>query len=447
MTAHENVVEAAVAAARPLRQLPAHVRADALRHVAAGLTADAEKWAGAITTETGKPISWSRTEVARAAHILVIAAEKAARLSPTTHRLDGHPSGSGRLALVKRVPRGPVLAITPFNFPLHLVVHKVAPAIALGAPVIVKPSPRAPSSSLLLERLFAETSLPAGSVGVTTVDGDALESLVRDPRLPVISFTGSDVVGWNIVDAVPRKHVTVELGGNGAAVIAPDYTSDDDLEYAASRIALFSNYAGGQACTSPQRVFVPAEHFDRAARALVHATERQVVGDPWDDATDIGPLVDAAAVARISSWVDDAVAAGARVLTGGSVIELPSGAVTFAPTVLADVPSDSPLTVDEVFGPVVQLLPYDSIGDAFAQVNDSRFGLHAGVFTRDVTLAFRAFDELEVGGVVIGDAPTYRSDYPPFGGTKDSGQGREGIRAAIEDFSYERVLTLSDVVL
>jgi acyl-CoA reductase-like NAD-dependent aldehyde dehydrogenase len=438
----EQAIAAADDAVAPLRALSSGQRATALRQIATGLDDELERWAHLITVETGKPIKWSRIEVSRAASILRIAAEEAVRINPHAQRLDGEENGIGRLALTKRVVRGPVLAVTPFNFPLHLVVHKLAPALAAGAPVIIKPSPKAPGPSLVLAELVAQTSLPAGSLSVLLADGDVYRDLLADPRLPVVSFTGSDTAGWQITDALPRKRVITELGGNAAAVIAPDYTSPDDLVHAATRIALFSNYSSGQACTSPQRVYVPRPHFEEFAKALVDRTRAQVVGDPFDDATDVGAVIDEQSLDRISAAVDDAVRGGATVLTGGK-----REGTHYLPTVLTDVPESSGLFQDEIFGPVVHLVPYDDVEAAFTVINRSRFGLAAGVFTRDLALAFGAFDRLDVGSVVIGDAPTYRSDYPAFGGVKDSGRGREGVRAAIEEFTYERVLTLTDVPL
>lgn len=438
----ERAVVAAQEVTERLRTLPSGQRATALRQVAHGLDDELERWAHLITSETGKPIKWSRIEVARAASILRIAAEEAVRINPHAQRLDGEENGIGRLALTKRVVRGPVLAVTPFNFPLHLVVHKLAPALAAGAPVIIKPSPKAPGPALVLAELVARTPLPAGSLSVLPADGDVYRGLLADPRLPVISFTGSDGAGWEITEALPCKKVITELGGNAAALIAPDYLDVDDLEYAATRIALFSNYSSGQACTSPQRVYVPRTRLPEFAEVLVRHTENQVVGDPFDDATDVGAVIDASSLRRIAGSVDDAVAGGATVFTGGRV----EGA-HYLPTVLGNVPESSRLFRDEIFAPVVHLVPYDNFDDAITEINKSRFGLAAGIFTRDLTLAFGAFDRLEVGSVVIGDAPTYRSDYPAFGGVKDSGQGREGVRAAIEEFTYERVLTLTGVPL
>jgi acyl-CoA reductase-like NAD-dependent aldehyde dehydrogenase len=348
----------------------------------------------------------------------------------------------GRLALTRRFPRGAVLGIAPFNFPLNLVAHKVAPALAVGTPIILKPAPATPLSALLLGELLAETELPEGAWSVLTVPNDRMPALVQDARLPVISFTGSDTVGHSIADSVPRKHVTLELGGNAAAVVLADWSSEEDLEWAASRIATFSNYQGGQSCISVQRVIADAAVFDRLAEKVVAKVAAQVTGDPADESVDVGPLVDVKAAERVEEWVADAVAKGAKLLTGGT-----RDGAAYAPTVLAELPADAVLATREAFGPVLSLHRADSAEDAFAQVNDSRFGLQAGVFTHDVALAFRAHRALKVGGVIIGDAPSYRADQMPYGGVKDSGYGREGVRYAMEDYTYERVLVLTGLDL
>jgi aldehyde dehydrogenase (NAD+) len=343
------------------------------------------------------------------------------------------------MALVRRAPRGPVLGIAPFNFPLNLVAHKVAPAIAVGAPIVVKPAPATPLSALVLGELLAETALPAGSWSVLPVPNEVAAQLVGDPRLPVVSFTGSVPVGWSIRDAVPRKHVTLELGGNAAVVVAPDQ-DDEALARAAGRIATFGMYQAGQSCISVQRVFAHGDVAEALTKHVVEAVAALRTGDPTDDATDVGPLIDEAAARRVESWVAEAVAAGARVLTGGS-----RDGAAYAPTVLTDVPADAKVSCEEVFGPVLVLETVDSVDEAFARVNDSRFGLQAGVFTRDLQVAFRAARELEVGGVVIGDVPSFRADQMPYGGLKDSGVGREGVRSAMEDLTEERVLVLTGI--
>ncbi|MFE5026598.1 aldehyde dehydrogenase family protein [Streptomyces sp. NPDC056656] len=440
-------VEEAVAAAYAVRDefaaTPAHVRAKALNHVADRLTERTEEIAQLISAENGKPIKWARGEVGRAVSVFRFAAEEARRFNGgEAQRLDTDPGGTGRLALTRRIPHGVVLGIAPFNFPLNLSAHKVAPAIAVGAPIILKPAPATPISSLILGELLAETDLPAGSWSVLTVPNDRMPALVQDERLPVISFTGSDKVGYAIMDSVPRKHCTLELGGNGAAVVLGDWASEEDLDWAATRIATFSNYQGGQSCISVQRVIADASLYERLLPKIVAAVDAQVTGDPADDATDVGPLVSEDAAKRVESWVDEAVKAGASLLAGGK-----REGATYAPTVLADVPADVTISCEEVFGPVLTVKKVDGEAEAFAAVNDSKYGLQAGVFTHDLQTAFRAHRALEVGGVVIGDVPSYRADQMPYGGAKQSGVGREGVRYAMDDYTYERVLVLTGLAL
>ncbi|GAA2397622.1 aldehyde dehydrogenase family protein [Streptomyces glaucosporus] len=439
----EQAVAAAAESAAEFAATPAHVRVAALDHVVRRLTERAEEVARLISAENGKPVKWARGEVARAVSVFRWAAEEARRFNGgTAQRLDTDAGGTGRLALIRRFPRGPVLGIAPFNFPLNLSAHKVAPAIAVGAPIILKPAPATPLSSLLLGELLAETDLPAGSWSVLPVPNDRMPSLVRDERLPVVSFTGSGPVGWSILDSVPRKRVTLELGGNAAAVVLADWSSEADLDRAAQRIATFSNYQGGQSCISVQRVIADASVYDRLVPRIVAAVEAQVTGDPSDDATDVGPLISEDAAKRVESWVDEAVAAGARLLTGGK-----RDGASYAPTVLADVPADATIACEEVFGPVLTVASADGEEAAFAAVNESRYGLQAGVFTHDVQAAFRAHRALEVGGVIIGDVPSYRADQMPYGGAKESGVGREGVLYAMEDYTYERVMVLTGLEL
>ncbi len=438
----EEAVAAAWAVRHELAATSAHQRAEALAHVSRRLVERAEEIAALITSENGKPIMWARAEVARAASTFRFAAEEARRWSGELQRLDTDAATEGRTAIIRRFPTGPVLGIAPFNFPLNLVAHKVAPAIAVGAPIIVKPAPATPLSALLLGELLAETDLPAGAWSVLPVGNDVAPGLVADERLPVISFTGSEQVGFAIQRSVPHKHVTLELGGNAAAVVCDDWSSDDDLEWAATRIATFANYQGGQSCVSVQRVLVDRTLWERLVPLVVSKVAALPTGSPWDPETVVGPLVDERAAIRVESWVDEAVAAGARLHAGG----VRDGA-TYAPTVLTDVPHDAKVACEEVFGPVLVLAPVDDVDDAFATVNASRFGLQTGVFTHDLRVAFRAHAELEVGGVVIGDVPSYRADQMPYGGTKASGVGREGVRFAMEDLTYERVLVLTGLTL
>lgn len=443
----EAQVEEAVAAAHAVREefaaTPAHVRAAALDHVARRLAERTEEIARLISAENGKPIKWARGEVGRAVSVFRFASEEARRFnSGEAQRLDTDAGGTGRLGLTRRFPRGTVLGIAPFNFPLNLSAHKVAPAIAVGVPIILKPAPATPVSSLVLGELLAETDLPAGSWSVLTVPNDRMPALVQDERLPVISFTGSAPVGYAIMDSVPRKHCTLELGGNGAAVVLGDYASDEDLDWAATRIATFSNYQGGQSCISVQRVIADAAVYDRLLPRIVAAVEAQVTGDPSDPTTDVGPLVDEAAARRVESWVDEAVAAGAQLLAGGK-----RDGSTYAPTVLAGLPDGVTLATEEVFGPVLSVQKVNGESEAFAAVNASQYGLQAGVFTHDIQAAFRAHRALEVGGVIIGDVPSYRADQMPYGGAKQSGVGREGVRYAMDDYTYERVLVLTGLAL
>ncbi|MFE1169821.1 aldehyde dehydrogenase family protein [Nocardiopsis sp. NPDC058789] len=433
----EAAVSAAHAVAAEAAALPAHVRAGALDHVSRRIGERAEEIAQVITAESGKPIKWSRAEAGRAVSVFRWAAEEARRDSGELQRLDTDPGGTGRLALVRRVPKGPVLGISPFNFPLNLVAHKVAPAIAVGAPVVLKPAPATPMTALILGEILAETDLPAGMVSILPMPNELAAPLITDERLPVISFTGGPF-GWELQRRAPHKHVTLELGGNAAAVVL----DDADLDWAARRVALFGNNQAGQVCIGVQRVVVTDAVHDAFVERLVAEVEALGTGDPADPGTDVGPLVDAAAAERVTSWVEEAVAAGARLLTGGT-----RDGVTVAPTVLADAPADARVVREEVFGPVLVVQRVADTDAAFAAVNDSDFGLQAGVFTRDLPTAFRAHRELEVGGVVVGDVPTFRADQMPYGGVKGSGVGKEGLRAAMTDLTHERVLVLTGIDL
>lgn len=435
----ERAVGAAAAVADELARAPAHQRADALQRVSRGLAARAEELAEVITAESGKPLYWAHIEVERAVSVFRTAAEQARTFSGQLQRLDGDPSGTGRMALVRRVPRGPVLAITPFNFPLNLVAHKVAPTLAVGAPIVVKPAPRTPLSALILGEVLAETDLPAGAFSVLPAGNEATSGLVRDHRLPVVSFTGSGPVGWSIADDAPRKHTVLELGGNAAAVVLADWP---DTDSAAQRIATFGTYQAGQSCIAVQRVVVQREIAEEFIGKLTDAMRALSTGDPYDPEVRVGPVVDEDTARRIETWINAAVEQGATLLTGGT-----REGATVAPTLLGDVPRDSDVWANEVFGPVVVVTVVDTVDEALAEVNNSVFGLQAGVFTRDVQIAFRAAAELDVGGVIVGDVPSYRADAMPYGGVKGSGTGREGVPAAMDDLTEERVTVLTDVSL
>ncbi|MFV2101794.1 aldehyde dehydrogenase family protein [Micromonospora sp. LOL_024] len=439
-------VEAAVAAAAGVAAtaaaLPAYARTAALDHVSRRLAERAEEVAAVITAENGKPVKWARAEVGRAIATFRWAAEEARRFSGELQRLDTDPAASGRIALVRRVPKGPVLGITPFNFPLNLVAHKVAPAIAVGAPIVVKPAPATPLSALLLGEILAETELPAGMFSVLPLPNERAAELVTDPRLPVVSFTGSGPVGAAIRRSVPEKHVTLELGGNAAALICHDWADDEDLTFAAHRIATFSNYQAGQSCIAVQRVYVHGSRYDGFLPRLVAAVRELRTGDPADPLTDVGPLVSEAAARRVAAWVDEAVTAGATIETGGRRV-----GATYPPTVLSAVPRDARVRTEEVFGPVLVVDPVADDAAGFAAVNDSAYGLQAGVFTRRLDVAFAAARTLEVGGVIVGDVPSYRADQMPYGGMKGSGVGREGLSSAMDDYTAPRVTVLTGIEL
>ncbi|MEU8075764.1 aldehyde dehydrogenase family protein [Catellatospora citrea] len=435
----ENAVAAAAKVAGEAARLPAAVRAAALDHVSRRLAERGDEVAALISAENGKPLMWAKAELGRAVSTFRWAAEEARRFSGELMRLDTDAAAAGRMAVVRRFPKGPVLGISPFNFPLNLVAHKVAPAIAVGAPIVVKPAPATPLSALLLGELLAETDLPAGMFSVVPVPNERAAALVADPRLPVVSFTGSGPVGASIQAAVPHKHVTLELGGNAAAVVCGDYA---DLDWAAQRIALFGNYQAGQSCIAVQRVIVHRDQAEAFVPKLVEAVRGLKSGDPAAADTQVGPMISEAAAERVQSWVDEAVAAGAKVLVGGT-----RDGATYAPTVLAEVPADAKVACDEVFGPVLVVSTVDSDAAAFAAVNDSAFGLQAGVFTSNLQTAFTAHATLQVGGVIVGDVPSFRADQMPYGGVKGSGTGREGLRSAMDDYTDPRVMVLTGLAL
>ena len=426
----ERAVVAAAQVAAEAARLPASARAAALDHISATLARRGDEVAELITAENGKPAFWARTEVSRAVSTFRWAAEEARRFSGELMRLDTDPVATGRMALVRRFPRGPVLGITPFNFPLNLVAHKVAPAIAVGAPIVVKPAPATPLTALLLGEILAETDLPPGMFSFLPMPNDRASALVADPRLPVVSFTGSGPVGAQIKAAVPQKHVTLELGGNGAVLVCSDFR---DLDWAAQRVALFSNYQGGQSCIAVQRVFVHSSIAGDFTDKLVEAVSK------LDFDAQVGPLISEQAAQRVQQWVDES---GGRVLIGGS-----RRGTRYEPTVLTDVPRDAKVMAEEVFGPVMVLSTVDSDDAGFAAINESKYGLQAGVFTTDVRTAFKAHTTLNVGGVIVGDVPSYRADQMPYGGAKGSGVGREGLRSAMHDYTEARVMVLTGLDL
>ncbi|HSK33554.1 MAG TPA: aldehyde dehydrogenase family protein [Propionicimonas sp.] len=435
----EQAVADLAAVRAEAQALPAHVRAAALDHIVHALEERLDEVAHLITKESGKPDMWARGEVRRAMSTFRWASEEARRFSGDLMRLDSDAGGTGRMAIARRFPRGAVLAITPFNFPLNLVAHKVAPALAVGAPILVKPTPKAPLSALLLGELIAQTDLPPQMFSVLPMSLEQQAPLLADPRLPVISFTGSDRVGALIRAAAPDKHVITELGGDAAVIVAPDWT---DLRTAAARIGLFGCYQAGQSCIGVQRVIVHASLVDEFTRELVLVLQSLRQGDPADAEVQVGPVIDQDSATRIIDWVTEATDRGARLLTGGT-----AEGTTVAPTLLADVPSDARIATNEVFGPVLTIATFETMDEAYAMVNSSRYGLQAGVFTSDIQTAFAAHQRLEVGGVIIGDVPTFRADQMSYGGWKASGQGREGVASAMADITDDRLLVLTGLPL
>lgn len=436
-------VESAIAAADAVRAellgLPAHVRAKALDHISARIAERADEFAALITAENGKPLMWSRAEVSRAVSTFRWAAEEARRWSGELQRLDTDPNATGRLGIVRRFPRGPVLGIAPFNFPLNLVAHKVAPAIAVGAPVLIKPASATPLTALLLAEIVAETELPKAAVSVLPIRGGQMDAVNTDPRLPVISLTGSDAVGASIREAAPEKHIVLELGGDAAVLVEPDWP---DLKAAAERIALFGNYQAGQSCISVQRVLVHADIYDTFVPLLTAAVEQLHTGDPTDPATQVGPMIDEENAQRITDWITEATDAGATLLTGGG-----RSGTQVEPALLTDVPASTSLGSREAFAPVLVVSGYGDLDEGFRLANSSRYGLQAGIFTTRVDVAFRAHRELVVGGVIVGDVPSFRADQMPYGGWKASGTGREGLASAMVDLTDERILVLTGLAL
>ncbi|MBI3648471.1 MAG: aldehyde dehydrogenase family protein [Actinobacteria bacterium] len=436
-----DVDEATATAARTFeesRRLPVHVRSEALDHISKRLSETVDENAELIAREGGKPLKWAKAEATRAISTFRWASEVLRHGDDELMRLDTEASLGSRVGLLRRFPLGPVLGITPFNFPLNLVAHKVAPALAVGATIVVKPASATPIGALRLAELFAETDLPKGAYQVLPVSSKVADGMARDDRFKKISFTGSAEIGWYLKGLDPKKRVTLELGGNAGVIVH----SDADLDLAAKRIAFGGYYQAGQSCISVQRVLVQSEVYEDFAARLVKEVESLKVGDPMDPTVDVGPVIQRSEVDRIDGWVQEAVSQGAEVLTGGK-----ADGPFFLPTLISDVRPEMKVCREEIFGPVVTISPYQTFEEALALVNDSRFGLQAGVFTNDINRAFEAHRTLEVGGVIINDQSAFRADQMPYGGSKDSGFGREGLRFAMEEMTEPRIMVLSHVPL
>jgi acyl-CoA reductase-like NAD-dependent aldehyde dehydrogenase len=420
------------------KRLPVHARSEALDHISRRLAETVDENAELIAREGGKPIKWATVEATRAISTFRWASEVLRHGEDEFMRLDTEASLGSRVGLLRRFPVGPVLGITPFNFPLNLVAHKVAPALAVGAPIVVKPAHVTPVGSLRLAEFFAETDLPKSMYQVLPVSSKVADGMARDARYRKISFTGSSEIGWYLKGLDPKKRVTLELGGNAGVIVH----SDADLDLAAQRIAIGGYYQAGQSCISVQRVFVASEVYEEFGTRLAKQVESLKYGDPMDPTVDVGPVIDRDNVARIEEWVQEAVSQGAEVLAGGA-----ADGPFFQPTLLSDVKPEMKVCREEIFGPVVTMSPYQTFDEALAMVNDSRFGLQAGVFTNDINRAFEAHRTLEVGGVIVNDMSAFRADQMPYGGSKDSGFGREGLRFAMEEMTEPRIMVLSHVPL
>ncbi|MEQ1628248.1 MAG: aldehyde dehydrogenase family protein [Nitrospira sp.] len=430
----EEAIASSVATAPVMAKLPSHARYNILQDMAALLYRRRDEFAQTITAEAGKPIADAKREVNRAVQTLTIAAEEAKRIPGEVVPLDWTPQTESYLGMVRRFPLGPIVGITPFNFPLNLVVHKVAPALAAGNPILIKPAPQTPLTALLLGEVALEAGLPAGGLNVVPCDNALAERLVIDPRFKLLSFTGSAPVGWMLKAKCGKKKVTLELGGNAGVIIEPDA----DLDLAAKRCASGGFGYAGQTCISVQRILVHHSVADAFTTKLLLQVARLKAGDPTDETTTVGPLIDPVATQRVEGWIEEAVAQGARVLLGGKRL----GTVLEA-TVLTNVKPEMKVSCQEVFGPVVTVSSYRQFSDAIAALNQSDYGLQAGVFTQDINKVFHAFRHLEVGAVLANEIPTFRADHMPYGGVKDSGLGREGVRAAIEDMTEPRLLVLN----
>jgi acyl-CoA reductase-like NAD-dependent aldehyde dehydrogenase len=414
--------------------LPAHERAAILDRTARLAEERAEEIARTICAEAGKPMKAARIEAARALSTFTTAAVEARKLAGEVVPMDASPAGEGKAALTLRVPIGIVGAISPFNFPFNLVAHKVAPALAAGCAVVLKPASQTPLSALLLAELEEEAGLPSGWLNVVVGPASEIgDVLVEDERVKLITFTGSAGVGWKLRERAPRKRVNLELGNATPVIVA----ADADLDDVTTRLAAHAFSFAGQSCISVQRIYVERAAYDAFLERFLPRVDALNVGDPADDATDVGPLISPDDRDRVLEWIDEASSQGARILAGGHL-----DGELLPPTVVADAPPDAKVSCEEVFGPLCTVTPYDTLDEAIALANGTRYGLQAGIFTSDVKAALRAARELEFGGVTVNEAPTFRADQMPYGGVKDSGNTREGPAYAIREMTEERLVVL-----
>jgi acyl-CoA reductase-like NAD-dependent aldehyde dehydrogenase len=431
---YEEAVTAAVAAFEHTKVLPAYERGRALREISNGIKARREEIGRTLSLEAGKPIRDALVEVDRASLTFRLGAEEAERMYGEMIPLDLMASSKGRVGITRRFPIGPVAAISPFNFPLNLAAHKLAPAIAAGCSIVLKPPSKDPLTMLTVAEIVDGVGLPQGAVSILPMTRELGDRMVADDRFKLLTFTGSPSVGWRMKERAGKKKVVLELGGNAGVIV----DKGADLDWAVKRTLVGAFSYAGQVCISVQRLFVHEDVREAFLDRFMAGVKALHLGDPLDPVTDVGPMVDEKAAARTQRWVDEAVQLGGKVLTGGHA----DGAF-FQPTVLENVPVEAQVCSNEAFAPLVVVFPYTDFGDAIRQVNDSFFGLQTGVFTNDLAHAWQAFNELEVGGVIVNDIPTYRIDNMPYGGVKDSGQGREGLRWSIEDMTELRIMVLA----
>ncbi|WP_273205847.1 aldehyde dehydrogenase family protein [Marinobacter subterrani] len=431
----DQAITAAAAASGPMRKLPAHKRQTILYHCVRRFEERFEELAEALCIEAGKPIRDARGEVTRLIDTFRIAGEEAVRIGGEVIPMDISPRAEGYTGMWKRVPIGPCSFISPFNFPLNLAAHKIAPALAAGCPFILKPASLTPVGALIIGEVLAETELPQGAFSILPCRRDGADLFTTDERLKLLSFTGSPEVGWELKSRAGKKPVVLELGGNAACIV----DEGSDIDDAVSRIVFGAYYQSGQSCISVQRIMVHETHYAEVREKLTTAVNELTHGDPKDENTFIGPMISEKEAIRLHDWIIEAEEAGAILLAGGKR----NGAMLRA-TLLENVPSNSNVNCQEAFGPVAILSSFSDFNAALDEVNNSDFGLQTGIFTRDIHKIQKAWDELEVGGVVIGDVPSWRVDHMPYGGVKDSGLGREGVRYAIEDMTELRLLAVRD---
>ena len=429
----EDAIKLSVSAFPAFAAFPAHARSKALLSIAQQLSARQHEFANVMSLEAGKPMTDAVREVQRAIQTFTVASEEALRMQGDTIPMDRSPGMEHHMGILQRVPIGPVLGITPFNFPLNLVAHKIAPCLAVGNPFLLKPAPQTPLTALLLGEIMCELELPPGTISVLPCENALAETMVRDPRIQALSFTGSASVGWSLKDKAGKKRVALELGGNAAVIIEPDA----NLQLAAQRCATGGFSYSGQTCISVQRLYVHAEAYDQFLELLLDQVRVIPCGDPLDESTVVGPLINQEAALRVETWIQEAVAQGADCLVGGTRHE-----AIVAPTVLANVRPTMKVSCEEVFGPVITISRYQDFAEALHRVNDSPYGLQAGIFTQNVNRIFQAYRELEVGAVLANEIPTWRADHMPYGGVKDSGLGREGVQYAMQELTEPKLLVL-----